>query len=635
MNSDADKTPRKRIVFKELQKRTVWFIRLRWWVSPVIAAGAVSAYIAGFEFNLLMVLLVAGFILLYNFVFRLALSALSGRGVDRERSVQRFTICQVGFDYAAVFLLIHYSGGASSPLVFFFIFHIIFASILLPVVLAYVFAGLSSLGLSIMAVLEYDGILARHPVLFLGDSIESAGSPSHMFVRLFFFTASVFIAAFSTTEIMRMLRMRILALDRSNTAVSILNEKLNALYHMIQAVGSKQKLNQVLGPVCNNLVRVVDTRALSVKLLSESRELLKYAAACNLPDSLVLKNSIVLKKSPLNRRIIEGEPFVTGDISQQEMFQFGEDLEAAGFKSVLFVPLKVEGRVIGILGGYSRQANRFTSEDVGFFQQAADLVAMAIENARAYENIEKLMQERTRFMLQVAHNLKAPLDGAVSILNLIQEGYLGDLKKEQSEYLTRVSNRAGSMRSMITELLTLARSRSDGHKIEKKSIDLKKLLDRIERTFRVEAGQKGLTFMVDCPYDIPAVSGDWDMLEQMMENLVSNAIKYTPKGSVWVDASIWNEDRVRIMVADTGIGITQQDMPGLFSDFFRAGNAKTIDEIGTGLGLAIVRETVEKHMGSIKVDSEPDRGSVFTVYLPIEVKMEREDENSCNAKNQN
>lgn len=619
----ADKDPhrrarRKRIFYTELRNRTIWFIRLRWFVPPGIAAGVFVANILGFDFNALAVLLVAVFILLYNIVFQTVRRSVEKSKEEKERSIRRFTYFQVAFDYAAMFLLIHFTGGAASPFIFFFIFHIIFASILLPARLwAYFFAGLSAVGMSLIAAAEYHGLIPHHPVLYAGMGIDLASQPSHMFVEILFFSASVFIVAFTSRTIMRMLRLRILALDQSSAAMVELNDKLNALYLMVQAIGSRQRLRQVLQVASENLTRVMDVRALSVKLLSDDGGLLKYAAACGLPESLSMKNSIVLEKSPLNRRIIEGESFVTGNISQQDMFQFGEDMEAAGLKSVLFVPLKVEAKVIGILGAYCTEPDRFSSEDVGFFQLSADLVAIAIENARAYENIKDLMEDRARFMLKVTHNLRAPLAAAISILNMVRDGYLGDLTDEQKEYLRRVDRRARTMQSMINELMILSQTRSRQQKIEMKPVDLHFLSDRLRRSFQDDAARKGLRFRIYIPDDLPGVAGDQEMLEQMLENLVSNAVKYTETGSVEVTFSRPSHDRVSVEVRDTGIGISEKDKARLFQDFFRAENAKALEEIGTGLGLSLVRETIEMHAGEIEFASKEGEGTTFTVTLPI------------------
>lgn len=609
---------RKRIFYTELRKRMIWFIRLRWCVPPGVAVGVFVANILGFDFNALAVLLVAVFILLYNMAFQLVRRRIEKNKREKEQSVRQFTYFQVGFDYAAMFLLVHFTGGAASPFIFFFILHVIFASILLPARLwTYAFAGLSAVGMSLIAAAEYHGLIPHHPVLYEGRTIDLASQPIHMFVEMLFFSASVFIAAFISRTIMRMLRIRILALDQSSAAIVELNDKLNALYLMIQAIGSRQRLKQILQVASESLTGVMGVRALSVKLLNEDGRLLNYAAAYGLPESLSVYNSIILEKSPLNRRIIEGEPFITGNISRQDMFQFGEDMETAGLKSVLFVPLKVEEKVFGILGAYCIEPDRFSREDVDFFQLAADMVAIAIENARAYENIESLVEERSRFMLKVAHNLRAPLAATISILNVVRDGYLGDLKDEQKEYLRRVDRRAKTMRSMINELMTLAHTRSRQHKIEKKPVDFRFLAGRLQRSFQEDAAQKGLGFIIHIPEEFPEVMGDQELLEQMLENLVSNAVKYTQDGEVKVAFSNPLKDRVCIEVRDTGIGIPEKDKLGLFTDFFRAENAKAVEEIGTGLGLALVRETIDKHGGTLNVESEEEKGTTFIVTLPI------------------
>jgi len=605
----------RQIVFHELRKRTIWFIRLRWWVPPAIGIGVFTAHAIGFEFNILALLLVAVFILLYNGVFQLIRHRVDKNYEDREEAVRRFTHYQVVMDYAAMFLLVHFTGGAASPLIFFFIFHIIFASILLSPLWAYAFAGISSAGMVLIATVEYHGWLPHHSILFNNVAIDLSSRPAHIFVELLFFTASVFIAAFTTAAIIRQLRLRIMALDRSSASVVELNEKLSALYHMIHAIGSKQRLTQVLEPVCKNLTRVMDVKALSVKLLSENGKLLKYAATCSLPENLSLNNSIILEKSPLNRRIINGEPFVTGNISQQEMFQFGEDLQTAGLKSVLFVPLNVEGKVIGILGGYCVEADRFSQDDVDFFQQAADLLAIAIQNARAYESIKKLEEERNRFMMRVAHNLRAPLNAALSILNVVRDGYMGDLNEEQSEYLRRVDRRARSMRSMINELITLAGNQSE-KRMESKAVDMKNLAGRIQRSFQHDAANKGLEYHVSVADELPDVLGDDEMLEQMLENLVSNAIKYTLEGSIRIDIARHSGENIKIEVSDTGIGVPEKEISSLFSHFFRAQNARAIEAIGNGLGLAIVKDIAGKHGGNVRVETEEGKGTKFIVTLP-------------------
>lgn len=615
---------RKRILLRELRERAYWFIRLRWLVPPSIVVGSVSAQLMGAQFAVAAVLAVAGFILVYNIGF-FYWSKRFGEALLREAALlRRFAHWQVGLDYAAMFLLIHFTGGVASPLTFFFIFHIIFASILLPSRSAYWFSGLVVIGMGLVALGGITGWIPHRPILFQGRSVNLLEEPFHLLVAWGFFSATVCITAFATSSIMRMVRRRIDDLVELSEKVGDLNDRLATLYNVIQAIGSTQKFDVVLQTVVRELASVMEVKGISVKLLSEDGRYLRYAAAHGLPESIFRSRVVEVEKSPLNRRIVEGEPFVTGQVTQREMFQFGEDLAAADLQSVLFVPLTVEERVIGIMGAYCVRPDRFGAEEVEFFRLAAGLVAIALENARAYEAIESLVKERAWFTMRVAHNLRAPLAAMQSILDVVRGGYLGELNERQSEYLRRLHRRVNTMLDMISELMALAKSRSEKIRVAEEPVDLAVVAGRVDRTFRDEAVQKGIEFKVTVPEGLPAIRGDAVMIEQMLENLVSNSIKYTPRGGkvcVTFSSGVGN---VRIEVGDTGIGIPKSDLPNLFKEFYRAENAKAIEAHGTGLGLPIVKEIVEKHGGRITVQSEEGLGTIFVVFLPVDRRPRNE-----------
>lgn len=607
---------RRRIILRELRERAFWFVRLRWWVSPFIVAGTLAASLLGFQFAAVPLLGVAAFVFAYNVCF-----ALLGRRLPEDPLLEgrfhRFAYEQVALDYAAMFLLIHFTGGVASPLIFFFIFHIIFTSILLPPRSAYGFSALVVAGMGLIAGAETVGWIPHRPIVFRGMSVDLAQKPFHMAVALGFFAASVFITAFSTTAIMRVLRRRIRDLGNLSESVSVLNDKLQSLFSMIQAVGSVQRLDQLLPLVTGELGRVMAVKGISVKLLSEDGRFLRYTAAYGLPEEFTRDKQVEVEKSPLNRRVMDGEPFVTGQVTAKELFQFGEALEAAQIRSVLFVPLTVEDRVIGILGAYCVRPDRFGPEEVEFFRLAAGLVAIALENTRAYEAVEKLVQERSWYMMRVTHNLRAPLAAMLSMIDLIRGGYLGEVNDEQREYLRRLDRRSRSMLSMINELMTLAENRSEKARVVREPVDPVMIGNRIRRTFSDEAAAKPVEFKVVVPEGLSPIQGDPVLIEQMLENLVSNALKYTPaEGRVTVSFARANHT-LRIEVSDTGIGIPQADRSRLFQDFFRAENAKAVDAEGTGLGLAIVKEIVDKHGGRIMVESEEGFGSIFVVHLPV------------------
>lgn len=395
-------------------------------------------------------------------------------------------------------------------------------------------------------------------------------------------------------------------------------QRFQTLFSLVRAIGAIKQLDQVLKIVTRELAAVMEIKAVSVKLLSRDGTRLTYKESFGLPPEFVSSRVVALDRSPLNQRIIQGEPFVTGDVSGQELFQFGEDLAAARIRSVLFVPLVVEERVTGVLGAYCMLPDRFSRDDVEFFRLAAGLVAIGIENSKSYEAIENFTRERSRFMLRVAHNLRAPLAAVLSMLELLRDGHLGPMNEKQSEYLRRVDRRTRTMLDMINELLTLSTSRTVKERPEKTRLDMAWLAGRLERTFQGEADEHRIEFSIRWEKGLEPVLGNSDQVEQMLENLVSNAIKYTPPGGrVNVEFASAPGNNIAITVRDSGIGIPEGDLPRLFTEFFRAANARAKEELGTGLGLAIVREIVEAHQGRITVDSREGQGTTFVVTLPV------------------
>lgn len=442
---------------------------------------------------------------------------------------------------------------------------------------------------------------------------------SRALLLLLLLTASVVVAAALSVAFMRRRKGQERMAPETKDEVAQLNKKLNSLYAMLRAVGSKRRLDPVLEIVTSELAAVMEVPAVTVKLLSEDGKTLRYAAAHGLPAGFAEQKVVEVARSRLNRKVIEGETLVFGEVTEDHAFQLQDDLLAFGIRSVVFVPLSIEDRVIGILGAYSRERDHFTHADTGFFRLAAELVAIAIENARAYEAVQDLMQERSRFMLRVAHNMRAPLTSLISMLDLLYQGYLGEVGPEQAEHLRRMDRRLRTLSTAVGELLTLARSREGATEMERELVELKPLAARLRGTFDEEAARKGVTFRVDVPEDLPRVAGDARMLEQMLENLVSNAIKYTPAGGN-VEVQIDRADGVRIQVRDTGIGIPRSEQPRVFSEFFRASNAKKVEEAGTGLGLAIVKQIVELHGGRIQMASDEGEGTSFLVDLPLQSK---------------
>jgi signal transduction histidine kinase len=607
------------LLLHELRDRSLWFVRLRWWVPPLIWAGLLIAEILQIRLEPYTLFLVSLFILAYNLLFHLWHRRFGIQPEQQtEDQLRSFTRWQVIFDFTAIFIFVHFTGGGSSPFVFFFIFHIIFSSILLKHRTAWGFAVIAALGMGLLTAAENLGYLQHHPMTLRGATVIAlTGQALPALVTWVFFAVTVVVSSLVTTSIMEMVRRRILRLAELSEAVLLLNNKLRSLHTIVNTMVGSRRTDRILDVVCSELSRVMAVQGMSVKFLSEDGEKLRYAASHGLPSRFAAGRELDVARSPLNKRILEGESFTTGQVTQQELFQLGEEVAAAQVQSVLFVPLRSETGVIGILGAYARAPERFGQDDIDFLRLASELVAIALENARAYRAVEDLGQERERFSFRVAHNLRAPLAAMVSMLDILSEGYTGGMSTAQVQYLQRIKRRATSLSELVNELMVLATSHGGRGGQTRIRVDLSGLVAHVGRTFRDKATERDQRFTVDAPEDLPPVLGDPEMLERMLENLVSNAIKYTPLGGmVRVRLSFAPDGRLLLEVTDSGIGIPKAVQQKLFTEFFRAENAKAMESAGTGLGLVIARDIVEQHGGTIRLESEEGRGTTFFVTLP-------------------
>ena len=416
----------------------------------IIVAGAFIAQAIGFVFNIYAVFGVAAFVLLYNSVcYRVA--RIIHQRMDENtttRSLMVFTYLQVGLDYASIFLLVHFSGGATSPLIFFFFFHIIFAAILLPEKSSVIFAGLAAAGMILMAFLDWNELITSNALCFKGDQLSLPEKLWYLNAKLVFFVAAIFITAISTSVIMKILKRQI------------------------------------------------------------------------------------------------------------------------------------------------------------------------IENAMFYDQAEQLTEERWRFMRKASHNLRAPLAAVMSMLEVLRDDYFGSLSPAQREHLRRIHRRTRTMADMLETLMAIAKSRAQTRITVPTPMLVSEIAGRINRTFEDRALQKGIGLKITVPEELSDTYADLEVLEPILENLVSNAIKYTYTGEVRVSFEVQGRF-LKITVADTGIGIPENDKSHLFEEFFRARNAKTVEEIGTGLGLAFVKETVSQRNGRIEWESKEGEGTRFDIYLPL------------------
>jgi len=234
---------------------------------------------------------------------------------------------------------------------------------------------------------------------------------------------------------------------------------------------------------------------------------------------------------------------------------------------------------------------------------------------RDITEIEKAAQLRTQFFSNVSHELRTPLTSIVGYTDLILRGSGGGISEEQEEFLRIIADNAAKLTHLVNDVLDVERIESREMAFELRSVRLDDILEEAVQSLRAEATAKDLTLRAAAPTGL-VVAADPDHLGRLFANLISNAVKYTLAGTVEVKAEEGG-GMALIEVKDTGIGMTEDEVRRLFRRFFRADNPHVRAVAGTGLGLSIAKAIVDRHHGTIRVDSTPDVGTTFRVTLPL------------------
>jgi signal transduction histidine kinase len=247
------------------------------------------------------------------------------------------------------------------------------------------------------------------------------------------------------------------------------------------------------------------------------------------------------------------------------------------------------------------------------------------ELERASDSIAELEEERNQFLRFIgiaAHDLKAPLTAIQGFLWVMLGGFAGEISEKQKNMLERSTRRITELLTLISDLLDIPRIETGQIIEELKEVSLRQVIRNSLESQRSLAKEKGIKLIVEIPEGLPKIRGSAPRLQQVITNLVNNAINYTPEGTITVRVQEQSKDLL-VEVMDTGIGIPPEDMPRLFEDFFRASN---VEVKGTGLGLSITKRIVEAHGGriwAVSPCSETNIGSKFSFTLPKPSKTKR------------
>jgi len=272
---------------------------------------------------------------------------------------------------------------------------------------------------------------------------------------------------------------------------------------------------------------------------------------------------------------------------------------------------------------------------VGWFARRQAMLYAALGRAHAEERllrqeaerrrleVERITESRSRLMRGFSHDVKNPLGAADGYLQLMEDGILGDLSAKQLESVANARRAIRTALRLIEDLLEFARTEAGQVDIHPAPTEIGGVMREAVEEFRAQAEAKGLDITIDYPEDLPRLESDPDRIRQILGNLISNAVKYTDRGGVAIRARVASDGMapgpgrwVAVDVSDTGPGIPREEQAFLFQEFVRlkSGEGKR----GAGIGLAMSRHMARALKGDLTVESEPGKGSTFTLWLPLD-----------------
>ncbi len=236
-----------------------------------------------------------------------------------------------------------------------------------------------------------------------------------------------------------------------------------------------------------------------------------------------------------------------------------------------------------------------------------------LEDITAFKRLDEMKSD---FVNMVAHELRSPLVSIRQQNSVLLEGLAGPLQEKQEELIRRGSKKIDQLLDLINDLLDIARIEAGGHQQNRAPIEIAKVVHETVELIRPRAETQGITLSVRCDGS-QSIQADPKGIAEVMNNLITNAVNYSPGGGR-VEITVRElGDNLEILVADSGVGISEEELPKIWDKFYRVKHPETRQVIGTGLGLAITKAIVEAHQGTIEVESFPGRGTTFRILLPI------------------
>jgi signal transduction histidine kinase len=397
--------------------------------------------------------------------------------------------------------------------------------------------------------------------------------------------------------------------------------QLRALYSISVSVGKSLELDVILKEAIGTVLETLKFDAGRIFLLDREGKELQLGITQGLAGDSLKSPPYPLGEGVIGNVAKTGKALFFDDMQTDPQFRElarGRLSLDSDFHASVNVPITAKERVLGVLNLLSHGLHHLTRDELVLINSMASQIGVAIENASLFEESRAANQAKSEFMSAMSHELRTPLGVIIGNAELVQDGFFGSVTEKQGEALGKIIRYSQMLLKLINDLLTLNRMDAQKITLNLSTFNLEDVIAGV-RTYveMLNRENHNLQVLWKVEPDLTTITTDALKLEEILQNLIGNAFKFTPQGQIEVRVrDLQGKGRIEFAVADTGIGIGEEDRGLIFDEFHQLSKAHTGKHGGVGLGLSIVKRYLELMQGEIQVESQPGTGSTFTFTLP-------------------
>ena len=464
--------------------------------------------------------------------------------------------------------------------------------------------------------------------MVVGDQVVGALNVWRTTVNPFDDAAEVLLATFAEQAALALLHVQLVtALESRSAELARKVDQLEALAEVGEAISSTLVADEVLTTIVTHAVQLSGTDGGSLMEFDEATGLFGVRAAYGTTPGVIealRATEIHLDRTWVGRAARSREVLQIADLDAETppLDPHLRLLHADGWRSLVAIPLVRPDRVVGALVVRRKSVGSFSDETCELLAAFASQSAVALTNARLYQQLEQQSAElaaasrhKSEFLASMSHELRTPLNAVIGFSEVLLERMFGELNDRQDDYLRDIHAAGRHLLALLGDILDLSKIEAGRMELDLTRFPMDDVISQALALVRERASLHGIRLSLEADGNLGTVSADELRLKQVMLNLLSNAVKFTPDGGR-VTVRAWREgDEIDVTVTDTGIGIEPADQDRIF-DSFQQGERSASSSEGTGLGLTLSRRIVELHGGRLWLTSTPGEGSTFGFAIP-------------------